>query len=228
VKNIVLLHGAIGASDQLEKLESELKNDFNVFRLDFIGHGIRSNEDSKFSIDIFAKDLDTFLNTNELKNPIIFGYSMGGYVAIYHSLFFQNKAERIITLGTKFSWSPEIAAKESKMLNADIITEKVPQFAQQLMNRHGDEKWKIVLEKTAEMMSEMGIKNPISLEELKDLRIPLRFGLGDKDQMVTLEETVLFFKSSVNSSFYVLPNTSHPIEKVRTEDLCFQIKQFAQ
>jgi pimeloyl-ACP methyl ester carboxylesterase len=226
VKNIVLLHGAIGASDQLEKLESELKKDFNVFKLDFIGHGKRSNEESEFSIDIFAKDLDQFLKLNRILNPIIFGYSMGGYVAIYHALHFENRAEKIITLGTKFSWSPEIAAKETKMLNADIISEKVPQFAQQLKIRHTEYQWKNVLNKTANMMIGMGLNNPTSSNELENLEVPVRFGLGDKDQMVSLEETVLFYKSSKSGSMFVLPDTQHPIENVRTEDLCFQIKQF--
>lgn len=228
MKNIVLLHGAIGAADQLEKLESELKSDFNVFKMDFIGHGKRANEDAKFSIDFFSKDLDLFLQNNNLKNPLIFGYSMGGYVAIYHSLHFANKAEKLITLGTKFLWSPEIASKETKMLDADIIEAKVPQFAQQLKIRHGELQWNNVLEKTASMMKEMGNNNPLSSDELKNLDVPVRFGLGDKDQMVTMEETTSFYKSCKNGSLYVLPDTQHPIEKVRIEDLCFQIKQFAK
>lgn len=223
-----MLHGAIGASDQLEKLGCELKNQFNVFKMDFVGHGKRADENTEFSIDIFAKDLDRFLRQNDLIHPIIFGYSMGGYVAIYHSLHFTNKAERIITLGTKFYWTPEIAMKEMKMLNAEIIEEKVPQFAQQLKFRHGEKEWKNVLVKTATMMNEMGKTNPLLPEELKNLDIPIRIGLGDKDQMVSIEETVLFYRSINIGSFYVLPDTQHPLEKVRVEDLCDQIKQFTK
>lgn len=46
--------------------------------------------------------------------------------------------------------------------------------------------------------------------------------------MVSLEETILFYKSCKNGSMYVLANTQHPIEKVNTELLCFQIKQFSK
>jgi esterase/lipase len=169
-----------------------------------------------------------FLTQNSLSNPIIFGYSMGGYVAIYHSLYFSNKSEKIITLGTKFSWTTESATKETKMLNAEMISEKVPQFARQLKLRHGEEYWRMVLNKTASMMIEMGMKNPISIEDLKDLEIQVRFGLGDKDQMVSIDETVLFYKATRNGSFYVLPDTQHPIEKVRTEELVYQIKQYCK
>jgi pimeloyl-ACP methyl ester carboxylesterase len=227
VKNIVLLHGAIGGEDQLHKLKSELEKEYSVYSMDFIGHGKRSQEEMEFSIENFAKDLDAFLIKNDLSSPIIFGYSMGGYVAIYHALHFSNKAEKILTLGTKFSWSPEIAAKETRMLNAEMISEKVPQFAQQLKERHSENHWRNVLKKTASMMMAMGNRNPVSADELKNLDVSVRFGLGDKDQMVSLEETVLYYKSCRNGSFYVLPDTQHPIEKVRLEDLIFQIKQFA-
>ena len=40
MKNIILLHGAIGAKDQLEPLAAELKQQgYNVFTLSFSGHG---------------------------------------------------------------------------------------------------------------------------------------------------------------------------------------------
>lgn len=227
MKDIVLLHGAIGASDQLEKLKSELEKDYRVFTMDFIGHGKRSNEESVFSIEIFAADLDRFLSEHHLIHPVIFGYSMGGYVAIYHALHYSNKAEKIITLGTKFSWTPEIASKETRMLNANLILEKVPQFAQQLSDRHGENNWKSVLAKTAEMMTSMGEENPMKVEGLKELSTPIRFGWGDRDQMVSIEETYLYYKNAKNGSMYVLPDTFHPIEKVRLNELIHQIKYFA-
>ena len=47
------------------------------------------------------------------------GHSMGGYVALKLALKRPELVDRIITLGTKFNWTPEVAAKEVKMLNPD-------------------------------------------------------------------------------------------------------------
>lgn len=228
MKTIVLLHGAIGASDQLEKLKEGLSENFKVYAIDFFGHGLRSSENMSFSIENFAADLDVFLTKNEIMHPVIFGYSMGGYVAVYHAIHFSNKAEKIITLGTKFNWNSEVALKESQMLNPKKIMEKVPQFAQQLQQRHGENYWEKVLSFTAGMMLEMGRKNPLSPDDFVKLEIPACYGLGDRDTMVTLEETYQAYKHSPKGSFYVLPDTPHPIEKINWNELIFRIYQFAK
>ena len=50
MKTILLLHGAIGAKDQMIPLEKMLSTDFSVFSLNFSGHG--GNEiNGNFSIE---------------------------------------------------------------------------------------------------------------------------------------------------------------------------------
>ena len=39
MKKILLLHGAIGAASQLDKLKEELKDNFEIYTLSFSGHG---------------------------------------------------------------------------------------------------------------------------------------------------------------------------------------------
>ena len=51
MKNIVLLHGAIGAKDQLQPLADLLKNDFIVHVFNFSGHGGKPFAEEHFSIE---------------------------------------------------------------------------------------------------------------------------------------------------------------------------------
>lgn len=217
-KKLILLHGAIGASDQLEKLKVILSDNFDVCTIDFPGHGKKSADEFKFSIEYFAKSLEDFIQENKLENIYIFGYSMGGYVALYHQLNYKNSIQAICTLGTKFSWTEEIAAKEVKMLNPTVIEEKVPAFAKSLGERHGDH-WQMVLNKTSEMMLQMGKANPLTPEKLKSISIPVQFLLGENDKMVSIEETELFAGAVKNSKLKIIHNTEHPIEKVNIETL---------
>lgn len=226
MRNLILLHGAIGASDQFLYLKDQLTSNFNVHLFDFIGHGQRSNENIDFSIENFASDLNYFIIQNKISKPYIFGYSMGGYVAIYYLLNFKNEVQKVFTLGTKFEWTLGIAYKEIKMLNPDIIEEKIPKFAEQLKKRHGEINWKIVLHQTANMMLEMGNNNPLTIENISKCQIPILFSIGDRDKMVTFDETLNCFKNNSNSSFLVLPKTEHPIEKVNNSILSFHIHQF--
>ena len=213
MKDIILLHGAIGAADQLQPLANALQQkQFNVYSFSFSGHGKIPFGD-KFEIPQFALELDHFILQNRLQQPSVFGYSMGGYVALYLAHTKPALIGNIITLGTKFSWSAEIAAKEVNMLDAAIITGKVPKFAAALQARHGAD-WKILLQKTAEMMLGLG-SNPVLTEAvLSSLEHKVLIGLADHDTMVSLEETVAAFRQLKHADMYMLPGTKHPIETV--------------
>lgn len=225
MKNIILLHGAIGAKDQLEPLAVELKqHGYNVFTLSFSGHG-QTPFATNFGIEQFALELEQFIKVNNLQQPSVFGYSMGGYVALYLARQQPTLLGNIITLGTKFEWSPEISAKETKMLDSKTIIEKVPKFAETLQKRHGQD-WELLLQKTTEMMLSLGIKNALSLNDFTTIENNVLIGLADKDNMVSLEETTAVYKQLKNGAMYMLPNTKHPIESVNVKLLSLVIKEF--
>lgn len=225
MKSIILLHGAIGAKDQLEPLAIELKQQgCNVFTLSFSGHG-QTPFATHFGIAQFALEVEQFIKENNLDKPTVFGYSMGGYVALYLAHQQSTLLGNIITLGTKFEWSPEIAQKEVKMLDSKTIIEKVPKFEEALQKRHGQE-WELLLRKTAEMMLSLGNENALSLNDFTTIENRVLIGLADNDNMVSLEETTAVYKQLKNGAMYMLPNTKHPIESAELKLLVEIIKRF--
>lgn len=226
MQQLLLLHGAIGALDQLSDLEINLADSFVVHRLNFSGHGGFQATDQPFSIHLFAEEVLSFLDKKQIDAINIFGYSMGGYVAFYLAKHHPQKIKKIITLATKFTWNEIIAANEIKMLNADKIEEKLPGFAKSLKNRHAPNNWKMLLEKTAAMLVEMGKDNPLKPADYLSIQHPSLLMLGDRDKMVTLDETVEVYKDLPNAQLAVLPNTPHPIEMINTSRLATEIKAF--
>ncbi len=136
------------------------------------------------------------------------------------------KVGKIITLATKFNWDETIAANEIKMLNADKIAEKLPAFAETLQKRHAPNDWKTLLSKSAEMLYGLGKDNTLKLEDYKDIKTPSLILLGDRDKMVTLDETVAIYKQLPNAQMGVLPHTPHPIEQTDPELLTYFINRF--
>ena len=222
---LLLLHGAIGSMDQLLPLKNELSTDFDVYSFNFPGHGNNAPIES-FSIAAFAKATADFLENHQLNNPLVFGYSMGGYVALYLEAMYPGTFRSIVTLGTKYEWSEEIAMKETKMLRPDVIEQKIPAFAQQLANRHGGLEWKNVLNKTAAMLLELGKDPLLSPAMFQKIVCPTLVLLGEKDNMVSKEETQNAAAALVNGHYEVLPNSAHPIEQVEVTTLAAKIKWF--
>lgn len=222
---LLLLHGAIGASTQLQPLAQSLSANHKVYTLDFSGHGSNVIGDEPFSIRIFAQDVLQFLEQQQLSKVFIFGYSMGGYVAMYLAKHHPEKIDKVITMATKYQWDGAIAAREIQMLNPEKIEQKLPAFAETLKQRHTSD-WKQVLANTATMMTALGTNNPLKTEDYSTITTPTLLLLGDRDKMVTLDETVAIYKTLPTAQLGILPATPHPIEQVDIAILTFMIDAF--
>ena len=223
---LLIFHGAIGAKDQMQALADALKENCIVHTLNFSGHGGEPFPDKDFSIPLFAGEVLNYLQQNKIERVNIFGYSMGGYVAMFLAKHHPELVGRIITLATKFYWDEAVAAKEVKMLDAEIILQKVPEFAEQLRVRHLPNDWKMVLDKTKEMLLQLGQQNTLQLTDYKNILADCLLLLGDKDKMVTVDETIAVQKALPNADFKLLPGTPHPIEQVDTTMLASVITDF--
>lgn len=224
--NLLLLHGAIGAADQLNPLATELKKDYTIHTLDFSGHGTKPFPEGPFSIPLFAKDVLQYMGGHQLEKTAIFGYSMGGYVGLYLARHHAERIDKLATLATKFQWNETIAQRETQMINPDKIEEKVPAFARTLEQRHQPKDWKTVLKRTADLLTNLGENPLLKPNDYPTITTPILLLLGDRDKMVSLEETQSTFKSLPNAQFGVLPGTPHPIEQVDTSLLAGQLRHF--
>lgn len=225
MERLLLLAGALGEKGQFEHLAKALSGKFELHTLNFSGHGATTMPDA-FSIELFAENVLDYLAAHELVDINIFGYSMGGYVALYLARFHPQKVRKVFTLATKWEWTPAIAAKEIRMLDPEKIAAKIPVFAQQLATRHHPNGWKLVLQKTADLMQGLGDHPPLQGSDFEQLTQHIRVAIGDRDKMVTLEETIAVYGLLQHGELQVLPATPHPFEQVETRRLVDALVDF--
>ncbi|MCH2046495.1 MAG: alpha/beta hydrolase [Saprospiraceae bacterium] len=217
-KKLLLLHGALGSQKQFDYIRTELEKHFEVYSLDFEGHANHVSE-AAFSIELFSKNVLAFLDEKGIDKISIFGYSMGGYVALKTALTAPNRIEKIVTLATKFNWTLESAEQEVKMLNPDKIEAKVPHFAQKLAAEQAPQDWKTVMHKTADMMLAMGAGTRLELANLKQIQTSVIIGIGDLDKMVSYEESEQVAQALPNAQLINLKGIKHPIDRVPSDVL---------
>ena len=224
---LLLLHGALGSEAMLQPLANALHGKQETLSFNFNGHGGRPKRSiADFSIAGFGADTLTVLDEQGIDQVNIFGYSMGGYVGLWLARHHPARIGKVFTLATKFEWSPEIAAREIRMLDAETIAAKVPKFAAALEQRHAPLDWKVVLRDTAAMMVDMGANPPLRQADFEAIQHPIRLGLGDRDKMVTLEETRAVQGWLPESSWSVFPATPHPLERVPVDYLANELLYF--
>ena len=222
---LLLLHGALGNQQQVLPLKPFLTDSFEVHVLNFEGHdGVETQSD--FSKSVFTENVCNYITTTG-KGPFhIFGYSMGGFVALNVALQHPELVASIVTLSTKFDWTPESAQREVKMLNPEVIEEKVPKFANRLKAVHGDTNWKQVIHKTAAMMQQLGNGEAMYDEAFQQIHCPVLVTVGDLDKMVSQEESKTAAEAMPNSYYKLLEGFYHPIEKNDQEQIAGVIKNF--
>ncbi len=224
MKQLMLIHGAIGSADQMVPLKELLQDEFEVHLLAFDGHGSKSASVDPFSLESFGQQLIQKLS--EIGKPThIFGYSMGGFVALYEAAMGSENIASITTLGTKMEWDEEIAQREVRHLDPKMILSKVPKFATALEKRHGED-WEEVLSRTAAFMKELGKTQPIQESIMKTIEIPVLLCLADGDAMVSVGETHQVHQWIIDSIFETIPDSKHPIEQVNLMALADTIRSF--
>jgi len=225
MKPLIMLHGAIGAMKQLEPLAGYL-SDSSIHLINFSGHGGKPLPE-KFSIDRFSDDVLNYMGENAIDSADFFGYSMGGYVALNLSKDHPKRIGKIFTLATKFDWRPDVAARESKMLDAEKIAERFPDFALALEMRHSPQNWREVLRKTSAMMLELGLNPPFHREEdFKNIVSPVCIAVGSKDKMVSEDESKNAAALIPNAMFKIFEDVPHPIEQADAAFLAKEISAF--
>lgn len=214
---LLLLHGALGCKKNFTPLLPLLEEHYTVHSLDFSGHGEKVSS-VNYGIPHFAKELEEYILKHQIQDCKIFGYSMGGYVALKAAAHGLENIQQILTLGTKFDWSTEAAEKEVKMLNPEKMAEKIPKYVGYLKSLHGN-KWDLVVKGTAKLMLDLAHGDKLNEQEWHSIKQEVRIALGDKDHMVSLEESKEASSKLSNSDFILLEDWPHPIEKVDMERL---------
>lgn len=223
---ILFLHGALGAASQFEPLAAAMSDHYDVHLINFSGHGNVPFSEQGFSIQVFAAEVLSYLESHQLDFVHIFGYSMGGYVAMYLARHYPEKTGRVITLATKFNWNEATAGKEVKQLNPDLIGEKVPAFAQTLEARHTAGDWKTVVTRTAQLIEELGHQSLLKPADYAQVVTPCMLMMGDRDNMVSFQETIEVYKALPLAQLTVMPDTAHPLEKVDVPLLAYYLRRF--
>ncbi|RFC54990.1 alpha/beta fold hydrolase [Brumimicrobium aurantiacum] len=208
MEKLVLIHGALGSPTEFNTIQSHFERNYEVHVYTIPHHGEFKQSTIPFEIDFLTNDLLDFLQN--LGPSYIYGFSLGGYLAIAAAQKDESNILGIVTQGTKFHWTKDAAAKETKTLTVDFLAKKAEGFYNYLNQLHGDYLPEL-LAKTADFMTKLGENPVISSKTVEKLNIPIRFTRGGKDKMVTEEETLTIVQATPKGRYFEIPGMIHPL-----------------
>lgn len=223
---LVALHGALGSAQDLLPLQAAMEGvDMRFF--DFPNHGKSAVNTDNQTLASLSQSVMDFINEEvSAEQVVLFGHSMGGYVAVNVGLLGCPKLSKIVTLGTKYHWDIDTATREAGRMNPDIMEEKIPAYCHQLSVLHGPNRWKDLVHKTASFLIELGTNNPLRPEVVQYLTTPVKVIVGELDTIAGTESSQEMAHSMPQGTFITLPQSAHFFHQTDLEALSAEIRTF--
>jgi pimeloyl-ACP methyl ester carboxylesterase len=155
------------------------------------------------------------------------GYDMGGYLGLMLTLHQPNRVRTLQMLATKFYWNPAAVSNIREQLNPDLIVEKTPNYASRLAEEHGAGRWRQLVRQAGDLVAYLG-EQGITENMLRTAQCPVLVSVGDRDELVPVQEAFLLSRALPNASLLVLPQVRHPFQSMNLNPLLPVMQDFHQ
>jgi len=240
---IVLIHGLPGsAQDWPETVDALVAKGFQVTWYDRVGYGHSSRRaaDTPHTMQVNAKELDALIESMELENPALVGWSFGGgiiqaskaarnpdtpFIVLVASVGPAMKIDgEHVSIGRFMKWGmglPILGAWSTKatikMRFGDTMPKRWTNAQQSLLLMPGS---------LETMRSEMAQIRPASLDPT-DISIPTLVVHGTGDEIVAYEVGVDLSSKITNAKLVPLEDAGHMLPLTDTDALVNAIAKFA-
>lgn len=236
---LLLLHGFTGSMETFTPFIKEWSSKYKLIMIDIIGHGKtdKPKDYKRYDILKVSSDLKEILTFLKITKIHVFGYSMGGRLALSFSILYPDLVLSLILESS----SPGIALEKERTLRvskdenlADFIEdkgidkfieywEKIPLFREDLLK----EEIKINLHKQRLKNNPMGLSNslrgmgsgrqPSWWDRLEELNIPVKLIVGQDDKKFCEIATKMREKLK-DARIIKIPYTGHMIHLENPEE----------
>jgi len=198
---LLLLHGNGQSISSFSEQIPEYSKHFKVIAVDTRGQGKSTDTISeRFSYNQFAEDMKVLLDSLNLRQVNIVGWSDGGNTGITLAMNYPQYVKSLVTMGANLNASDtSICSKVIKETHKDIL---------KLKSKSGN------YDKTTVKLLEMLLSEPnITLSELKNIDARTLVIAGEKD-VILEQHTKLIANSIPNAKIKIVEDETHflPIE----------------
>ncbi len=225
---LLLLPGLLGSvSGQWQSFIRPLAAEYRLVLADWRGHGRSENRQLDLLPDQMIQDLLGLLDHIGATGVHVAGYDMGGYLGLMLTLHQPDRVRTLQMLATKFYWNPAPVSNVREQLNPDLIVKKTPNYASRLAEEHGAARWRQLVRQAGDLVAYLG-EEGVTEDMLRIAQCPVLVSVGDRDELVPVQEAFLLSRALPKASLLVLPQARHPFQSMNLNLLLPIMKEFHQ
>lgn len=234
---LLLLHGITGHAEAYARNLQAHGEHFNVYAIDFIGHGYSTKPDHPLEIKHYIEQVNLFLDAIGVEKAYFSGESLGGWVTARYAMDYPERVERIAlnTMGGTManpevmerlytlsmeaakdpSWERVKARLEWLMADPSMVTDDLIKTRQEIFQQPG---WLAACEANMALQNlEIRKRNMLSDEDLRTVKAPALVVWTTKDPSGPVDEGRRIAGLIPNGSLAVIENAGHWPQYEQTE-----------
>ncbi len=207
---LVMLHGAAGCTTlETAPLMHRMKTQFHVIAVDLRGHGASSAIDTPISFEAFTTDILALLDALSLEDTALFGFSMGGNVALDVARRAPDRIRAVAAHGANVTWTDERAADMQARLDADTLAKKSERLVQHLSAHHDN--WDRLFRRMHDWVATLPEQTPDMQAMAEEVTVPTLVSCVDRDDLFSLKETLTLHALLPNARLDVFRGSHHAL-----------------
>lgn len=221
---MILLHGYPFDKSMWQPQVDFFKNSYRLISCDIRGFGKSTDEVSSLSIEMFTDDLIEFMDKLKIDKAIIWGLSMGGFIALNMIKRYPKRFKALILCDTQcIPDTPEVKKKRYDTIN-QISREGVADFNEEFIKKifskdAFDNKKELVKNihhviyansQNSIIMGQVALaERSETCSALDKINVPTLILCGSEDDVTPLEQSELMNSSIKDSVLHVIHNAGH-------------------
>jgi len=238
----IILHGFLGMSDNWKTLGKKFSDQgYEVHLVDQRNHG-RSPHDETFNYRVLTEDLKAYCDTNQLKDMILLGHSMGGKTAMFFASKYPEMISKLIVADISPRYSPVhhqailngLAALDLDVLKTrkeadEILSNYVSEFGIRqflLKNLYWKDKEQLGLRINLKVLTEQVESVGEAFPEHLKFEGDTLFLKGDRSDYILPQDEVLIHEHFPGSIVTTINNAGHWLHAENPYEFYDQVLQF--
>jgi|ERR1017187_8702264 pimeloyl-ACP methyl ester carboxylesterase len=207
---LILLHGSNGAGAEMLPLAEAMRPHASVETPNLLGHGGRPLP-QRLTVREMADDVIAYMDERNIARAFLFGYSFGGYIALYLARHYAERLLGVGTLAVKYVFDEATVKHFTYLADPERLRRPGNRRPAELIKIHYPQDWAALTILNRNLFMDLGANPVLTEEDLRAIALPALILSSDRDQIVPLRETLALGQLVGGSRIRLFGGQAHPL-----------------
>lgn len=233
---IIFIPGYLDSWFSYSRVLPRLSDNYHAYAVTQRGHG-ESDKPDEFSMDLFAADMESFMNKLNIDKAVIVGHSMGSFIAQRIVINYPDRVSKLVLIGSGVDVTTNVVLLDFETFT-DTLTDPidrdmvydfqsstvVSETPEEFMNGIVDESMKVPIKTWQGALAALNATN--HTDQLALITMPTLIMWGDHDEIFIEAEQTILAEKIPNATLKIYTDTGHSFQWEKPQEFVDDLEAF--